>query len=111
MQEIISDIEYKDWEIKVTQRVGAYPYLQVSFIDNSEHLQRGRKWMLSQHMTKSEVVQTVFKAILTAEEHEIREQFRYKNRLVYGPHIDVDVLANVVGSQGNLDMRTGDWVA
>lgn len=110
MIDAIVDIEYKDWEIKISQRVGSYPYLQVTFWSEG-HEQKGRKWMLSSYMTKSEVVQTAFLAILKAEEHEIREQFRYKGRLIYGPHFDVDVLADVAGREENLDMRTGAWVA
>lgn len=54
--------------------------------------QKGRKWWLSPHMTKSEVVSTCLKAILTFEEHEIRERFKYRGRAVYDPHYDVDVL-------------------
>lgn len=111
--QILKDIQYKDWELTVgnISDMDRPMYLQVRFIDANGDVQKGRKWMLSQHMTKSEIVQTAFKAILTAEEHEAREQFRYKGRLVYGPHIDVDVLASVVGDKENLDMRTGVWVA
>ena len=52
----------------------------------------GRKWMLSPHMVKSEVVQTAFKAVLTAAEHEARERFLYRGRAIFGPHYDVDRL-------------------
>jgi len=50
---------------------------------------RSRKWPLSVHMTVSEIVGTAFKAVLTALEHEAREQFKYRGRPVYNPHIDV----------------------
>jgi hypothetical protein len=57
--------------------------------------QHGRKWILSKHMTKSEVVTTAFKAVMTAEEHEIREKFRYGGRMIFGPHFNVDALHEV----------------
>lgn len=53
----------------------------------------GRKWLISRHSTKSEVVQTAFKAVMTFEEHEIRESFTYKGERIFGPHFDVDFLA------------------
>lgn len=52
----------------------------------------GRKWRLSPHMTKSEIVQTAFKAVLTAVEHEAREAFRYREQAIFGPHHDVEAL-------------------
>jgi hypothetical protein len=55
-------------------------------------LQKTRKWQLSEHMTESELIQTAFKCMLTAIEHEAREQFKYKGRPVYGPHFDVTAL-------------------
>ncbi len=62
----------------------------------------GRKWFLSPYMTKSEVVQTAFKAVITLIEHEAREAFLYKGRPVFGPHINVDSLWDACT---NLDMR------
>lgn len=59
---------------------------------------RGRKWYLSPHMTDSEIVSTAFKAFLTAEEHECRERFRYKGQRIFGPHMDVDTLADALSS-------------
>lgn len=55
----------------------------------------GRKWHVSSHATKSEVVQTAFKAVMTALEHEARERFQYRGRAVLGPHFDVDCLWNL----------------
>lgn len=90
---------------------GDRKYLQLMFeVPGGDGWQRGRKWWLSPHMTKSEVVMTAMKAYLAAVEHEAREAFRYKGALIYGPHIDVDALAEFVRSKDNLDMRTGAWV-
>jgi hypothetical protein len=55
-------------------------------------------------MTRSEVVQTALKAVLSAEEHEARERFLYKGKAVFGPHFDVDVLHSIYGKEA-LDVR------
>lgn len=55
----------------------------------------GRKWRLSIHMTSSEVVQTVFKAVLTAVEHETRENFKYRDVSIFDPHYDVEKLVEL----------------
>ena len=65
----------------------------------------GAKHYLSPHMCDSEVVGTVFDAIRRAEEHEMREWFRFKNRSVYNPHISVHVLHSIAGKLANLDLR------
>jgi hypothetical protein len=112
--EILGNVKYKDWHFYVGQD-GDRVYLQVQFeeqdfVTGHSGIQKGRKWLLSPYMTKSEVVATAFKAALTAEEHEARESFRYKGKMIFGPHIDVDALASIVGKKENLDMRTGRWV-
>lgn len=54
---------------------------------------KGRKWMLSVHMTATEIVRTAYKAMLAAIEHEASELFRYRGQSIFNPHFDVDVLA------------------
>jgi hypothetical protein len=51
--------------------------------------QKGRKWRLSRRMTFNEFAQTVLKAILTFEEHEIRERFKVDGVRVFEPHQDL----------------------
>jgi hypothetical protein len=65
----------------------------------------GRKWLVTQHMTDSEFVQTVFKACLTAVEHEVREQFLYQDVSVFDPHYDLDRLVELRKSEGALSVR------
>ena len=55
----------------------------------------GRKWLLSMHKTDSEIVQTVFKALMTAMEHEAREQYLYKGVPVLDPHLDIEKLVEL----------------
>lgn len=67
---------------------------------------KSRKWLLSYHMTKSELVQTALKAVLTAVEHEAREQFKYLGQAVFGPHFDVEIMAAVAANPKTRDERT-----
>ncbi len=46
-------------------------------------------------MTNSEVVQTAFKAILTALEHEARELFTYRGVAILDGHYDLEQLASM----------------
>lgn len=66
--------------------------------------QHTRRWLLSRHMTRSEVVQTVLKCVLTAVEHEAREQFRYRGQRIFGPHFDVEGLVELCRGR-SLDVR------
>jgi hypothetical protein len=66
----------------------------------------GRWWRLSPHMIPTEIVLTAFKAVLTALEHEAREQFTYKGVAVLDSHIDVEELVRI-RSEEKLDARPG----
>lgn len=65
----------------------------------------GRKWRLSRFMTKSEIVQTAFKAVLTALEHEAREAFTYHGASIFDPHYNVDALLALRKSARALEVR------
>ena len=54
---------------------------------------RSRRWLLSEHMTQGEIVQTAFKACMTAIEHEFRETFLFDGHSVFDPHYDIAKLA------------------
>jgi hypothetical protein len=99
IQEIVSKIKFGKWVFHVKVGHGGM-HLQAEFAardacftDRSAiYLQTTRKWLISPYMTKSEVVQTAFKCVLTAVEHETREFFLYRNKAIFGPHFDVDAL-------------------
>ena len=93
MRDILSRIEYRDWQFVITDLEPRT--LHVLFRADGESW-TGRKWPVSQHMTESELVQTALKAVLTAEEHEAREHFTYCGRAIFGPHLDVHALIDVV---------------
>lgn len=90
---------------------GGYYYLQVGDlkatcnVTGNEVSWRGRKWLLSEHMTDGEIVQTVFKAVLTAMEHEVRELFLYRGHSIFDPHYDIDKLVELRRSEGAIKER------
>lgn len=97
--------KFKQWVATVTYKqhrfvlgvAGARMFLQLQWDGNDSDTKEpavvhGRKWFLSEHMTKSEVVQTALAAVLAAEEHEAREAFLYDGRAIFGPHFNVDAL-------------------
>lgn len=102
---ILEDVSYKDgWRLVIRGSADGF-YLQVRFIAPNgvtgvEEEWGGRKWVLSRYMTKSEIVTTAFKAIITAEEHETRELFKYRNAPIFGPHFNVDMMADLIHSEG-----------
>jgi hypothetical protein len=108
IREIVTQIVYEDWEFYIGEDENRV-YLQLRFFAPSistgkMEIQQGRKWLLSPRMTKSELVQTAFKAVLTAVEHEVRENFKYKKRRVYSPHFDVEALVQL-SDEKKLDYR------
>lgn len=110
MQDILDEVSYPGWKFRVFND-GARPYLQIRCPEGvcnvtGEPMSWGsRKWLLSPHMTRSEVVQTAFKAAMTAMEHELREQFTYRGEAVFGPHFDVDHLVEMAKA-GHTDERS-----
>ncbi len=99
MQDILALVDYKtDWAFHIgvmgTGDIIVSTYMQVQFIAGGETW-RGRKWLLSPHMTEGEVVQTALMACLAAEEHEAREAFRYKGKALFGPHLSLQALLQV----------------
>jgi hypothetical protein len=55
-------------------------------------------------MTPSEVVRTAYKAVVAAQEHEVGEHFKYKNELIYCPHVDVEALVEIA-KDNRIDVR------
>lgn len=116
-KDILRDVACPPYTIAIVLS-GQDIYLQVSAMlpDNTAQgaappvvlEQKGRKWRLSVHMTRSEVVQTALKACLAFEEHELRERFKYRGRSIFDPHYDVDLLHSLRGQVDALDERTDE---
>jgi hypothetical protein len=97
---VLRNVSYRDWEFHIALDGS---YLQVKFSQEGQEWS-GRKWRLSPHMTRSEIVQTAFMAALACEEHECREKFKYRGKAVFGPHFDVEALVWLT-EQGKYDVR------
>lgn len=67
---------------------------------------KGRKWIWSPWMVKSEIVSTCFMACMAYEEHETRENFKYKGESIYDPHYAVDALWELRRSGESEDVRS-----
>lgn len=110
IREIVNLCSFEDWLLEVKQD-GTRPYLQVRCINGRDaHTGlpiewTGRKWLLSPHMCRNEIVATAFKAVLTAIEHEVRENFRYRGVAIFNPHLDPDKLVDFVSNGANIDTR------
>lgn len=97
---LVRECHYPDYDFFVTVDGRGAWYLQANYyepdiITKQREKQSTRRWFLSPEMTKSEVVQTAFKCIVTSMEHRSREGFTYKNKRIFGPHFDVDALWSI----------------
>ena len=117
LTDILGRLSYRDWAFHVGQDAIALYYLQVIFtaedtsyrtvVQSERQSWSGRKWRISTHMTDSEIVQTALKAVLTAVEHEAREQFLYRGKAIFGPHLSVDRLHALMNSpESPLEVRS-----
>lgn len=111
LRSIIKDITLPSgWTLLIQDAGYDQPYLQISDqkgtcnVTGEPLTWKGRKWRLSWHMTKSEVVQTALMATLAAVEHETREQFLYKGQPIFDPHYDVEDL-HLLRAANMLDAR------
>lgn len=108
----LSHISFPGYTFEVHGDFTAPTYLQASFVAACNNhpsdpiQQKTRKWLLSGHMTRSELIQTAFKCVLTSIEHEAREQFKYRDAAIFGPHFYVDDLVTLCEKR-ELDMRGG----
>ena len=110
IKEWVALVKYQDWVFYVGED-GSRIYLQIHAVDKCSetgepYAWTSRKWFISKHMTKSEVIQTALKAVLTAVEHEAREHFKYEGLAIFGPHYDVDKLADLIRTNKFKDART-----
>lgn len=99
VEEVLRDIRYEDYSFVVVPKDSVL-LLQIVCTGTcnvtGEPLKwKSRKWFLSPHMTRGEIVQTAFKAVMTALEHEARELFKYKDVAIFDPHYDIDKLVEL----------------
>lgn len=89
-EELLKNVRYKSHEFEFLMDANE-TYVQVIGRSRGEWWS-GRKWRLSPHMTDGEFIQTVFAAVLAFMEHETREEFLFRGRAIFGPHISLGTL-------------------
>lgn len=108
MRVVVELISFRDYVFEILEKNGVPflrgRYLEPDIITGQDEWQYTRKWQLSEHMVKSEIVQTAFKCALTSAEHTTREHFPYRGERVYDPHFDVDALYEIAKAK-RLDYR------
>jgi len=109
MQAIVDECYYPGFTFSVIadKRGAIYlqgAYIQPDIITNLPEAQKTRRWFLTPAMVKSEIVQTVFKCVITSVEHQAREHFKYRGERIFGPHYDVDALVDICKAK-RLDYR------
>ena len=100
LYKIIKQISYKNWLFNVERRKDCF-VLQIRFLAEDTNYrgriewQHCRKWFISSHACRAEVVRTAWKAVLAAEEHEAAEHFFYRGQPIHSPHLDPDAQARI----------------
>lgn len=101
LKEILSEVKYLDWKWLVMDKGDGF-LIQLAWIapdadTGKQSLQKSRKWYVSSHVVKSEIVQTAYAAVQRAVLHEVAESFTYRGKRIFNPHFDVEALINVDG--------------
>src|SRR4051812_39867387 len=109
LENTVAQCKYMNWNIKVRYDKDR-PYLQVYFLAPDIKTgklanQASRKWWLSYHMCKREIVDTVYAAIERATIHEIKENFQYDGVAIFNPHLRVGLLHYIASLEGCEDVR------
>ena len=97
LQTILSNIKCFDREFEITDVVYHQDlgwHLQVTYyesdvITGKEAQQKSRKWLISPTDHETDVVHTVFAAVMRSYDHVVQEHFTYYGRRVYSPHFDI----------------------
>lgn len=99
IERILADVKFPDYNFEVIESAGelflqAF-YAEADIVTKVYEAQRTRKWVIEVQHTKSQIVQTAFKCVLTSMEHRAREHFKYRGKRIFGPHFDVDALHQI----------------
>ena len=118
MERLVNACAYKHgWFIHFSRGIAGNPvdkprpYIQIENLDGVDALTdlpapwKGGKHYISLYACRQEVVSTVYTAIMAAEMHEMRENFHFRGRSIYNPHIDPDVLAEVCADKSSFNLR------
>lgn len=104
LQAVVDTVHFPGYQFEVKVSDSERCYIRAVFLAPCAKTgepceQYTRKWYVSRESTRSEIVQTCLKCVLTSVEHEARENFTYRGRTIFAPHYDVDTLYRVCGEQ------------
>ena len=103
LRSILADVRFKDGRFLIEEtRDGFLIQLwreEKEAVTGERKTFCGRKWHVDASATRSDIVRTAFKAVVTWEEHEAREGFTYRGAPVFGAHGDVDGMVRLFESQ------------
>lgn len=101
---ILQEVDYKSnfyFEVEPTGMTDEFHLRAVhsrkDSITGEDSTGRSAAVVIPSHYTKDQIIRQAFRAVLSVEEHEARETFKYKGKAVFGPHISVDKLAIICG--------------
>lgn len=77
----------------------------------SPEIANGRTWVLPDDATKSDIVRTIFLALQTWVEHELREGFTYRGVQVMDPHADYDRMVETLEEEALEDAKYTERMA
>ncbi len=94
VQAVLEQVRFRDWTFHTeSQGEGTLLWCEFQALDivsGALATQQSRRWWVSARTPRSGIVFIAWGAILSALEHEAREEFKYRGRRVAGPHMDVD---------------------
>lgn len=97
---VLKEVAVEGYAVEAKLSSHGYVYLQGSYdercvVKGVVERQYTRRWMLTPHMTQSEIVFTALKMVITSYEHRAREAFTYKGARIGSPHFDVEDLVKL----------------
>jgi len=97
LRSILAEVQFQDAEFLVEETPPGGYLVQIRKEEpDAEGGERsslyGRKWYVDAAAGRSAAVRTIFKAVLTWQEHEAREAFRFAGARPFSPHHDIDAL-------------------
>ncbi len=96
---IVAECKFPDFHFEVIT-IDSVNYIRGVYYEadtqtGQRERQQTRYWIVETTASRSEIVATCFKCIMTSMEHRTRERFTYRNRAIYQPHHDVDKLLEI----------------
>jgi hypothetical protein len=104
IKNILNNINYKNWWFEIKEIQNDFGYLiRTCFMAKDAdsdiiEKQECRWFFLNFNATETEIVRTAFKAIETAEYHELCESFFYLYKRIYHPHLDLHKMADFMNT-------------